>query len=197
MDRTIGLPSIPRAPVPVQTSTLIADGKRRRFDVVVCWRLDRLGRNLRHVVMLVQDLTDLGIGFSSLGERIDTQTTSGRLATAYPRGPRRIRKRTHSGTCQGRSSAGQIQGKRLGRPRHVVQRPSQFLEDLCAKRRESGVSRNPRRHGGSIPEVSPGILRRLPRHYAVTRDLSGEPHFPELEPAGALATAGRSAEAGS
>jgi len=29
---------------------LVADAKRRRFDVLVCWRLDRLGRNLRHMI---------------------------------------------------------------------------------------------------------------------------------------------------
>ncbi len=31
---------------------MLADAKRRRFDAVVCWRLDRLGRNLRHLVTL-------------------------------------------------------------------------------------------------------------------------------------------------
>jgi hypothetical protein len=35
---------------------LVADAKRRRFDVVVCWRLDRLGRNLRHLVTLIEEL---------------------------------------------------------------------------------------------------------------------------------------------
>src|SRR5947207_8304697 len=35
---------------------LIRDAKRRRFDVLVCWRLDRLGRNLRHLVTLLEEL---------------------------------------------------------------------------------------------------------------------------------------------
>src|SRR5216683_911141 len=58
---------------------LVADAARRRFDVLVVWRLDRLGRNLRHLVTLIDELTAVGVGFASLGEGIDTQTPSGRL----------------------------------------------------------------------------------------------------------------------
>ena len=46
---------------------LIALARRRRIDVVVCWRLDRMGRNLRHLVMLLEELRELGVGFVSLG----------------------------------------------------------------------------------------------------------------------------------
>ncbi|PYR49257.1 MAG: hypothetical protein DMF89_13435 [Acidobacteria bacterium] len=35
---------------------LIGDVKRRRFDVVVCWRLDRLGRNLKHLITFLEEL---------------------------------------------------------------------------------------------------------------------------------------------
>src|SRR5512147_922027 len=44
---------------------LVKQAKRRRFDVLVCWRLDRLGRNLRHLVTLMEDLQQLGIAFVS------------------------------------------------------------------------------------------------------------------------------------
>jgi Resolvase, N terminal domain len=56
-----------------------ADARRRRFDVLVCWRLDRLGRYLRHLVRSSTRLSSLGIGFVSLGEAIDTGTPAGRL----------------------------------------------------------------------------------------------------------------------
>ena len=58
---------------------LLKDARRRKFDVLVCWRLDRLGRNLRHLVTLLDDLQALGIGFVTLGEGIDTTTPGGRL----------------------------------------------------------------------------------------------------------------------
>src|SRR5467141_1512158 len=58
---------------------LVKDAKRRKFDVLVCWRLDRLGRNLRHLILLLDDLQGLGIGFVTLGEGIDTTSPTGRL----------------------------------------------------------------------------------------------------------------------
>src|SRR5262245_66525489 len=51
---------------------LLRDARRRRFDLLVVWRLDRLGRNLRHLVMVIDELSALGIGLASLGEGIDT-----------------------------------------------------------------------------------------------------------------------------
>ncbi len=57
----------------------------RPGDVIVVWRLDRLGRNLRHLVNLVQDLNDRDIGIRVLagqGASIDTTTPSGKLVFA-------------------------------------------------------------------------------------------------------------------
>jgi DNA invertase Pin-like site-specific DNA recombinase len=58
---------------------LLKDARRRKFDVLVCWRLDRLGRNLRHLVTLIEELQSLGIAFVSLGEGIDCTTPAGKL----------------------------------------------------------------------------------------------------------------------
>ena len=58
---------------------LLADAKRRRFDVLVCWRLDRLGRNLRHLITLLDELQALGVAFVSLAEGIDATTPAGKL----------------------------------------------------------------------------------------------------------------------
>jgi len=56
---------------------LICDAKRRNFDVLVCWRLDRLGRNLKHLITLLDELSALGIPFVSLAEGIDATTPGG------------------------------------------------------------------------------------------------------------------------
>src|SRR5689334_19681585 len=56
---------------------LIRAAKRRKFDVVCCWRLDRLGRNLKHLVTVIEELHALGVAFVSLGEGIDCTTPAG------------------------------------------------------------------------------------------------------------------------
>ena len=58
---------------------LVADVRCHRVQGVVCWRLNRLGRNLRHLVMLLDDWQSRGIAFVTLGEGIDTSTAAGRL----------------------------------------------------------------------------------------------------------------------
>ena len=51
----------------------------RSGDTLVVWRLDRLGRSLRHLIDTVTELQDKGIGFKSLTESIDTTTSGGKL----------------------------------------------------------------------------------------------------------------------
>src|SRR5437879_4332511 len=96
---------------------MVADARRRRFDVLVCWRLDRLGRNLKHLITLLEDLQALGVPFVSLAEGIDATTPAGRLQmhilgaiAEFERG--RIVERVRAGLARARA-----QGQRLGRPR--------------------------------------------------------------------------------
>jgi len=54
-------------------------GQLRPGDTLVVWRLDRLGRSLRHLIDVVTALDDRGVGFRSLRESIDTTAPGGRL----------------------------------------------------------------------------------------------------------------------
>ena len=99
---------------------LLRDARRRRFDVLVCWRLDRLGRNLRHLVTLLDELHALGVSFVSLGEGIDCTTPAGRLqlhilAALAEFELARIAERVKAGLARARAN-----GTRLGRPKAVV-----------------------------------------------------------------------------
>jgi DNA invertase Pin-like site-specific DNA recombinase len=51
----------------------------RPGDTLVVWKLDRLGRSLRHLVDTITELADQGVGFRSLQEAIDTTTPGGKL----------------------------------------------------------------------------------------------------------------------
>ena len=95
---------------------MVADATRRKFDVLVVWRLDRLGRNLKHLVTLLEDLQSVGVAFVSLGEGIDCTTPAGRLqlhvlAALAEFERARIAERVRAGLARVRAS-----GKRLGRP---------------------------------------------------------------------------------
>jgi DNA invertase Pin-like site-specific DNA recombinase len=97
--------------------SMLTDARRRRFDVVVCWRLDRLGRNLKHLITLLEELQALGVAFVSLAEGIDATTPAGKLQmhilgaiAEFER--ERIRERVLAGLQRARG-----QGKRLGRPK--------------------------------------------------------------------------------
>ena len=87
-------------------------------DILVVWRLDRLGRSMRHLITLVEDLRSKGIGFRSLNEgAIDTTCASGELIfnifSALAQFERRlIQERTKAGLAAARA-----RGRHGGRPR--------------------------------------------------------------------------------
>ncbi|WP_076465443.1 recombinase family protein [Actinomyces mediterranea] len=88
----------------------------REGDVLVVWRLDRLGRSLPHLIELVQGLGERGVQFRSLTEAIDTTTPTGRLlfhvAGAFAQFERDlVRERTMVGLAAARS-----RGRVGGRP---------------------------------------------------------------------------------
>lgn len=98
----------------------MTDARRRRFDVLVVWRLDRLGRNLKHLITTLDDLAALGIAFVSLNEGIDATTPAGRLQMAvlgaiaeFERG--RIVERVRAGMARAKAA-----GKCLGRRPHRI-----------------------------------------------------------------------------
>jgi DNA invertase Pin-like site-specific DNA recombinase len=108
---------------------LVRDAKRRRFDVVVVWRLDRLGRNLKHLIVLLDELQSLGIAFVSLGEGIDATTPAGKLqfhilAAIAEFERARIQERVIAALARAKA-----QGKRIGRPKKNV--PTAKLETVA------------------------------------------------------------------
>jgi len=101
---------------------LLADARRRRFDVLACTKLDRLARSVHHLTALARELEALGIGLVVLDQAIDTTTPSGRLLfhvlgsiAEFERDL--IRERTAAGM-----QAARRKGARIGRPEAAVDR---------------------------------------------------------------------------
>src|SRR2546430_15650391 len=59
----------------------------RAGDTLVVWRLDRLGRTLKHLIATITDLSDKGIGFKSLQEKMGTTTSGGEMVFPKFGGP--------------------------------------------------------------------------------------------------------------
>ena len=91
----------------------------RPGDVLVVWKLDRLGRSLAHLITVVQQLHDVGVGLRSLQENLDTTSAGGKLIfhifgalAEFERGL--IRERTQAGLAAARA-----RGRVGGRPRRL------------------------------------------------------------------------------
>jgi DNA invertase Pin-like site-specific DNA recombinase len=96
---------------------LMHDASSRKFDIVLCWKLDRFARSLKDLITMLQELTELGVDFVSLKDQIDLTTASGRLMLhiigAFGEFEASlIRERVRAGIANARSK-----GKILGRPK--------------------------------------------------------------------------------
>jgi DNA invertase Pin-like site-specific DNA recombinase len=92
----------------------------RPGDALVVWRLDRLGRSLKHLIDVVTELEHRGIGFKSLTEQIDSTTAGGKLIfhvfgalAEFERDL--VRERTNAGLAAARA-----RGRTGGRPKKLT-----------------------------------------------------------------------------
>lgn len=109
----------------------------RAGDTLVVWRLDRLGRSLKHLIHLVEKLEQQGIGLRSLQENIDTTTSGGRLVfhlfgalAEFERNL--IRERTQAGL-----SAARARGRQGGRPKLLDPKKRELALRLYKERQHS------------------------------------------------------------
>jgi DNA invertase Pin-like site-specific DNA recombinase len=113
---------------------LMADAHRRSFDAVICWKLDRFGRSLKHLVNALAELEALHVAFVSLRDNLDLSTPAGRLMFHIIGAMAQFEK----ALCQERVKAGlahaRTRGRRLGRP------PAKLDLELINSRRAAGAS---------------------------------------------------------
>ena len=95
---------------------MMYEARKRRFDVLLVWKLDRLSRSLKDLINTLDELGSLGIHFISYDNNLDTTTPTGKLVFQIIRAVAEfekdiIRERVRAGLENARQK-----GKRLGRP---------------------------------------------------------------------------------
>jgi len=132
---------------------MLNDVGRRRFDIVMAWAIDRVGRSLIDLLGTIQHLEACGVDLYLDQQNIDTSTPMGKLVfqvtgafAEFERGM--IRQRIHAGLKRARAA-----GKQLGRARIPAELEDRIRATLKAG---TGMLKTARLHG-----VGSGTVQRI------------------------------------
>jgi DNA invertase Pin-like site-specific DNA recombinase len=140
---------------------LLRDAAQRRFDVVIAWSVDRLGRSLQDLVRFLSDLHALHIDLFLHQQGLDTTTPSGKamfqmmgVFAEFERAM--IAERVRAGLRRAKD-----EGKQLGRPRIAAELEKRILAALSERTRTGeGVRVIAKRFG-----VDPSTVQRISRPF--------------------------------
>jgi DNA invertase Pin-like site-specific DNA recombinase len=137
----------------------------RKGDVIVVWRLDRLGRSLSHLIEVMKELEGQGIGFQSLTGEINTTTSGGKLIfhifDALAEFERNlIKERTQAGL-----KAARARGRKGGRPKWLNMQQRALAVDLFRQKKHS------------IGEICSSLGITKPTLYAYVREAKSKDEF--------------------
>jgi len=113
---------------------LLADARRRRFDLVLVWACDRLARSTKHFLELLDEFNHLGIEFVSMRENIDTAGPLGRAIVTIIGAIAELER----SLIVERVRAGMRRAKLEGR--HIGRKPLEIDRQAILRDRERGMS---------------------------------------------------------
>ncbi|TFB12102.1 recombinase family protein [Candidatus Marinimicrobia bacterium MT.SAG.3] len=102
----------------------------RDGDTLVVWRLDRLGRSLKHLIEIINHLHDRGLYFKSLTENIDTVSSSGKLIFHIFGALAEFERNIISERTKAGLKAARARGRQGGRPRSIDDRTIEMAKRL-------------------------------------------------------------------
>lgn len=96
---------------------MLSEIRNKKFDAIMVWRLDRLGRSLKHLLQMIEEFKNKKVAFISLMEGFDTSTPQGELffhiAGSFAQFERKlIQERINAGLKRAKA-----EGKTFGRPK--------------------------------------------------------------------------------
>jgi len=103
-----------------QLNQLMLDAKRKRFDVVLCWKFDRYARSLKHLVDSLYEYKALNIDFVSLTEGIDTTTPVGMAMFGVIGAMSQLERDLIKERVQAGMKRAKQKGKAIGRPKKSI-----------------------------------------------------------------------------
>lgn len=112
----------------------------RQGDIIVVWKLDRLGRSLRDLVNLVSTFQDIGVGFQSLQDSIDTTTPTGKLTFHLFAALAEFERDIISTRTKAGLEAARVRGRKGGRPKGLskkAQDKARLAESLYKEKERS------------------------------------------------------------
>jgi DNA invertase Pin-like site-specific DNA recombinase len=138
---------------------MLKDTVRRRFDVLLVWSIDRLGRSVLHVANALAELDAAGVALYSDQQAIDSTTPTGRamiqMASVFGEQERSIiRSRVMAGLDRVRQ-----QGKKLGRPK-VPPKIEKHIRELLSA--ENGILKV-----AALVGCGSGTVQRVKREMAI------------------------------
>jgi len=95
---------------------MLGDARRRRFDLLLVWKLDRLSRSLKDLIATLDELGHLGIDFVSYDNQLDTSSPSGKLVFNIIGAVAEFERDIISERVRAGLANARIKGKKLGRP---------------------------------------------------------------------------------
>ena len=140
---------------------LCKDAAQRKFDVVMAWSVDRLGRSLKDLIGFLSELHSLRIDLFLHQQGLDTATPAGKamfqmmgVFAEFERSM--IQERVRAGLKRAKA-----EGKQLGRPRIAPEIEAQILTALKAPGRTDGIRKIAKTFG-----VNPSTVQRISHPFA-------------------------------
>jgi DNA invertase Pin-like site-specific DNA recombinase len=127
-------------------------------DTIVVYKLDRIGRSAAHVMTLLTDLTGRGIHVRSIGDGLDTTTTTGKAML----GMLAVFAEMERAFIQERTLAGVAAKRALG-PGHVGGRPK------VTDSKQAAQAQDLRDSGHSVPDIAKALRVSIPTVYRITK----------------------------